>query len=79
MEPTIDTALKAVKAGTFKAEDYGHYSMMKHKGSEMAPYGTFDAKIPADIKKKVADKQAAILAGKFTVKVNDNEPKSTAK
>lgn len=79
MEPTIDTALKAVKAGTFKAEDYGHYSMMKYKGSELSPYGTFDAKIPADIKKKVADKQAAILGGKFTVKVNDNEPKSTAK
>jgi basic membrane protein A and related proteins len=79
MEPTIDTALKAVKAGTFKPDDYGQYSMMKHKGSELAPLGTFDAKVPAAIKKAVADKQAAILSGKFTVKVNDAEPKSTAK
>ena len=79
MEPTIDTALKAVKAGAFKPEDYGQYSMMKHKGSELAPLGTFDAKVPADVKKKVADKQAAILSGKFTVKVDDTEPKSTAK
>ncbi|TAG02036.1 MAG: BMP family ABC transporter substrate-binding protein [Betaproteobacteria bacterium] len=79
MEPTIDTALKAVKAGKFKAEDYGHYSMMKHKGSELSPLGTFEAKVPANIKKAVADKQAAILSGKFTVKVNDTEPKSTAK
>jgi basic membrane protein A and related proteins len=79
MEPTIDTALKAVKAGTFKPEDYGHYSMMKHKGSELAPLGTFEAKVPANIKKAVADKQAAILGGKYTVKVNDAEPKSTAK
>jgi basic membrane protein A and related proteins len=53
--------------------------MMKHKGSELAPLGTFDAKVPANIKKAVADKQAAILGGKFTVKVNDAEPKSTAK
>ena len=33
MEPTIDRAIKAVKDGKFKAEDYGPYSMMKHKGS----------------------------------------------
>ena len=33
MEPTIDRALKAVKDGKFKAEDYGPYSMMKYKGS----------------------------------------------
>ena len=36
MEPTIDTALKKVKGGTFKAEDYGQYSPMKFKGSEMS-------------------------------------------
>jgi basic membrane protein A and related proteins len=79
MEPTIDTALKAVKASAFKPDDYGQYSMMKHKGSELAPLGTFDAKVPAPIKKAVADKQAAILSGKFTVKIDDTEPKSTAK
>ena len=33
MEPTIDAALKAVKDGSFKAEDYGQYSTMKHKGT----------------------------------------------
>jgi basic membrane protein A and related proteins len=79
MEPTINTALKAVKTGSFKPDDYGQYSMMKHKGSELAPLGTFDAKVPAAIKKAVADKQAAILGGKFTVKVDDSEPKSSAK
>jgi basic membrane lipoprotein Med (substrate-binding protein (PBP1-ABC) superfamily) len=36
MEPTVDRALKAVKDGKFKAEDYGSYSMMKYKGSELA-------------------------------------------
>ena len=45
MEPTIDAAIKAVKAGSFKAEDYGHLSHMKVKGSELAPLGTFDKKI----------------------------------
>jgi basic membrane lipoprotein Med (substrate-binding protein (PBP1-ABC) superfamily) len=77
MEPTVDRALKAVKDGKFKAEDYGSYSMMKFKGSELAPLGTFDKKVPTDLVRKVKDKEKAILDGKFTVKVNDSEPKST--
>ena len=79
MEPSIDRALKLVKEGKFTAEDYGQYSMMKHKGSELAPLGTFEKKVPADIVAKVKAKQADILAGKFTVKVDDSQPKSTAK
>ncbi|MFM7704448.1 MAG: BMP family protein [Rubrivivax sp.] len=79
MEPTIDAALKAVKAGKFKAEDYGHFSMMKHKGSELSPLGTFAAKVPKPILDKVAARQKEILAGSFTVKVDDNPPKATAR
>src|SRR6476661_6211862 len=48
MEPTIDRAIAAVKSNGFKAEDYGPYSLMKYKGSELAPLGTFAAKVPAD-------------------------------
>jgi len=79
MEPTIDLAIKNVKGGAFKAEDYGVYSTMKYKGSELAPLGTFDAKVPADAKAKVAAKQKAILDGSFKVKVDDSQPKPTAK
>jgi basic membrane protein A and related proteins len=75
MEPTIDTALKAVKAGKFTAEDYGKYSMMKFKGSELSPLGTFEGKVPKAIMDKVAARQKEILDGKFTVKVDDNQPK----
>ena len=73
--PTADQAIKAVKAGSFKAEDYGPYSMMKHKGSSLAPLGTFEKKVPADVVAKVRAKEADIAAGKFTVKVDDNAPK----
>ena len=79
MEPTIDEALKKVKAGKFTAEDYGKFSMMKYKGSELAPLGTFEKKVPAEIVAKVKAKEADILSGKFTVKVDDSQPKSTAK
>jgi basic membrane lipoprotein Med (substrate-binding protein (PBP1-ABC) superfamily) len=79
MEPSVDRALKLVKEGKFKAEDYGSYSMMKHKGSELAPLGTFEKKVPAAIVAKVREKEKAILAGSYTVKVDDSQPKSTAK
>ena len=79
MEPSVDRALKLVKDGKFKAEDYGQYSMMKHKGSELAPLGTFESKIPAYVVTKMRAKEKAILAGSFAVKVDDSQPKSTAK
>jgi basic membrane protein A and related proteins len=75
MEPTIDAALKAVKAGQFKAEDYGKYSTMKFKGSELAPLGSFEGKVPAALMAQVRAKEKAIQAGSFSVKVDDKQPK----
>ncbi|HEY7804834.1 MAG TPA: BMP family protein [Orrella sp.] len=79
MEPTIDVAVKAVKAGEFSAENYGKYSEMKYGGSSMAPYGTFENKIPADLKAQVAKRQEEILAETFVVEIDDNQPKSTVR
>ncbi len=79
MEPTIDLAIKSAKAGKFEAKEYGEYSMMKHKGSELSPLGTFASKVPAELAAKVAAKEKAILAGQFSVKVDDGQPKPTAK
>lgn len=79
MEPTVDRAIQAVKGGKFKAEDYGQFSMMKYKGSELAPLGTFEKKVPADLLAKVKAREKDIVEGRFTVKVDDSQPKSTAK
>ena len=78
-EPTIERALGLVKGGKFTAEDYGPYSMMKHKGSELAPLGTFEGKVPADLAARVKAREQAIRDGKFAVKVDDSQPKPTAK
>ncbi len=78
-EPSANRAIKLAKEGKFAAEDYGQYSMMKHKGSSLAPLGTFEKKVPADIVTKMRAKEKAIVEGKFSVKVNDNQPKSSAK
>jgi basic membrane lipoprotein Med (substrate-binding protein (PBP1-ABC) superfamily) len=75
-EPTLDAAIAKVKAGTFKAEDYGLYSFMKEGGCSLAPLGTFEGKVPEAAMALVAEKEAAIKAGTFTVAINDEEPKS---
>nr|WP_316644495.1 BMP family protein [uncultured Roseateles sp.] len=76
MEPSIDRAIKLAKEGKFAPEDYGVYSMMKHKGSELAPLGTFEKKVPADVVTKMRAKEKAILDGTFTVKIDDSQPKA---
>jgi basic membrane protein A len=76
MEPTIERALAAVREGRFKPEDYGQYSMMKYKGSALSPLGTFESKIPAELVKRVRERERAILDGKFVVKVDDAQPKA---
>ena len=76
-QPTLDKAIAEVKAGSFKAADYGLYSFMKEGGASLAPLGTFEGKVPADIVAKVAEKEKAIKDGSFTVEINDAEPKSS--
>ena len=76
-EPTLDKAIAEVKAGSFKAADYGVYSFMKEGGCSLAPLGTFEGKVPAETMAKVAEKEKAIKDGSFTVEINDAEPKST--
>ncbi len=79
MQPTIDRAIGLVRQGQFKPEDYGQYSMMKFKGSSLAPLGTFEGKIPAELVAKVRARETEILDGKFVVKVDDSQPKSSTK
>lgn len=78
-EPAANRAIKLSKDGKFVAEDYGPYAMMKHKGSSLAPLGTFEKKVAADVIAKVKAKEKAILDGSFNVVVDDGQPKSTAK
>jgi len=76
MWPTVQAAVKQVKAGAYTASDFGAFSFMAKGGSYLAPYHGWDAKLPADVKQLVADKQAQILAGSFRVNVDENTPPS---
>lgn len=76
-EPTLNAAVAAIQGGTFKADNYGVYSHMKAGGCSLAPLGTFEGKVPAEVMALVAEKQAAIMDGSFVVEINDTEPKSS--
>lgn len=73
-EPTLDAAIAAAKAGEFMAKDYGVYSFMKHGGCSLAPLGTFEGKVPEAAMALVKEREAAIIAGNFTVEINDSDP-----
>jgi basic membrane lipoprotein Med (substrate-binding protein (PBP1-ABC) superfamily) len=77
MTAAINHAIALTKAGKFQAEDYKEWTMMAKGGASLAPFYEFEDRIPADVKAKVKALEADILAGKFTVEINDNEPKST--
>ncbi|MGG9998897.1 BMP family protein [Pseudovibrio ascidiaceicola] len=74
MEPTVDTAIAAVKANNFKAEDYGKFSFMGHGGGSLVVDETL---VDADLLGKVKAVEASILDGSFIVEINDEEPKSS--
>lgn len=76
-EPTLNAALEAIRAGSFVADNYGTYSFMKAGGCSLAPLGTFAGKVPEAALALVAEREAAIKAGTFTVEINDGEPKSS--
>lgn len=76
-EPTLDTAIAAVRAGSFVAADYGVYSFMNQGGTGLAPLGTFEGKVPAAAMELVATRQAEIMSGAYIVTINDDEPTSS--
>jgi basic membrane lipoprotein Med (substrate-binding protein (PBP1-ABC) superfamily) len=76
MWPTIQAAVKQVKAGVFTAQDYGSFSTMTKGGASLAPFREWEKKLPPDVLKLVMDKQAAILAGDFRVPVIESTPVS---
>ena len=76
MWPTISVAIKQVQAGVYTAQDFGSFSFMAKGGARLAPFHEWEKKLPADVLKLVADKQAAILAGDFRVPVIESTPVS---
>lgn len=74
MDPTVEYVINQVKGGTYTALDLKDFSMAAKGGASLAPFHTTESKIPADLLKKVMDKQAAIMSGLFRVDVDEKQP-----
>ncbi|OQM77616.1 BMP family protein [Manganibacter manganicus] len=76
MFPTVEQAVKLVRAGVFTAQDYGDFSRMAKGGSSLAPYHKFEQILPAEVKDMVEKRKTEIMDGIFRVDVDENTPSS---
>jgi basic membrane lipoprotein Med (substrate-binding protein (PBP1-ABC) superfamily) len=76
MEPTVEYVIKQVTAGTFTGQDLKDFSMVAKGGASLAPFHGLEAKIPADLLKKVQEKEAQIKSGVFRVDIVEGTPTS---
>ena len=76
MGPTVAYVLAQVKAGTYTAQDLKDFSMAGKGGASLAPFHSVQSKIPADLLKKVQDKEALIKSGGFRVDINEAQPQA---
>ena len=77
-EPMIDAAIAKVRDGTFTGESYEQYASLKAGGAELAPLGTFEGKLPADLVARVRKREEEIRSGTFQVPRDDSEVKSSS-
>ena len=77
-EPMIDTAIAKVRDGTFTGESYEKHASLAAGGSELAPLGTFENKLPPELIAKVRKREEEIKSGAFQVKRDDSEVKPSS-
>ena len=76
MWPTVENAIKQVKAGVYTAQDFGSFSFMGKGGAKLAPLNEWETKLPPDVIALVKEKQQAIMDGSLRVPVNESTPVS---
>ena len=74
MDPTVEYVINQVKGGTYTSMDLKDFSMVAKGGASLAPFHNTESKIPADLLKKVKDKEAAIKSGLFRVDIDEKQP-----
>jgi basic membrane lipoprotein Med (substrate-binding protein (PBP1-ABC) superfamily) len=74
MDPTVEYVIKQVKSGAYTAQDLKDFSMFAKGGASLAAYHNTEAKLPADLKQKVKDKEDQIRNGLFRVDINEAQP-----
>jgi basic membrane lipoprotein Med (substrate-binding protein (PBP1-ABC) superfamily) len=74
MSPTVRYVIDQVKKGAYQAQDLKDFSMMVKGGASLAPYHSWEDKLPAEVKDLVKTRMAEIISGKFRVDINESDP-----
>ncbi len=76
MYPTIKFCIDMVKKHAWVAMDLREWSMMAKGGAKLAPFHSFEKKLPPDVIKLVREREKKIMNGTFHVPVDENKPVS---
>ena len=76
MYPTIKFAIEMVQKKAWVSMDLGGWSMMGKGGSRLAPYHSFEKRLPASVIKEVQDLEQRIVNGTYRVPVDEQKPVS---
>jgi basic membrane lipoprotein Med (substrate-binding protein (PBP1-ABC) superfamily) len=74
MKPTLEYAVRQIKAGSFVAQDLKDFSMMAKGGSSLAPFHGMEKNIPEATLKLVEQRKDEINKGLFRVNVDEAQP-----
>ncbi len=74
MTPTVEYVIKQVNAKAFTAQDLKDFSMVAKGGASLAPYHGLESKLPADLLKKVQEREQQIKNGLFRVDIDEAVP-----
>ncbi len=76
MGPTVEKVVEEVKNDRYRARDLREWSMMAKGGAYLAPYHTFETRIPYPLKEEIDELRRAILSGLYRVPADETIPSS---
>jgi len=74
MAPLIDHATKLVAAGMIRSENYIDFCSLARGGAVLAPWHTWNDKLPAEVLEAVREKQNAIKVGALPIAPSAERP-----
>lgn len=69
--PLIAPVLEGVRNRTYRASDLSALCQMARGGAQLAPYHTFDLKIPAEVREAIEEQRRLIVSGAFRVPIDE--------
>ncbi len=76
MKPTVQYVIEQIQKGAYTAQDLKDFSMMARGGARLAPFHSFEQKLPKEVLELVRKREKEIQEGLFRVPIIEEQPKS---